>query len=60
MLIRFNFGYLTYVYYNNDMEYHREDGPSVAWGYGMVRYFLKGFPYGEEKYWTIIRFKGYL
>ncbi len=28
MLIKFNFSYYKYDYYNNDMEFHRLDGPA--------------------------------
>ncbi len=48
--------------WHKDGLYHREGGPAIEYVNvnGNKYYFLNGKGYTEEKYWQVIRFKGYL
>ncbi len=40
--------------------YHREDGPAVECGDGRKFYYLNHKEYRENKYWSIVRFRGFM
>ncbi len=83
MLIKLNFNFFKYEYYNNNLKEHRLGGPSIKtshgniWWYkkGMLHredgaaveyidggkyYHLNGNEYSETKYWSLIRFGGFV
>ncbi len=57
MLIKFNFGYDKYQYYNNYLEWHRENGPALEYNNGVKFYCLGDRFYKEKNYWDKIYLK---